>query len=193
MYPCCSPSVSVTHASLSFRLYSPIMMFDRILRLCCWPTSMDSSLRCALALRGCHSCLYPCPRLFPCSLCPCHCANRVCYPWSPSCILSYLHHLSCRSAIHQLRSHDAVFLIHSVFFLHAPLPALYPFQAMAHTSSYDMSLLVSESFCVIFVPFVPTLSRSVGTGPSSAIISFTMISSFSIISSIFSVPPGIPV
>ena len=41
-------------------------------------------------------------------------------------------------------------------FLPAPLPALYPFQAMAHTSSYDMSLLVSEAFCVVFVSCVPT-------------------------------------
>ena len=56
---------------------------------------------------------------------------------------------------------------------------------MAHTSSYDMSLLESESFCVIFVSFVPTFPSSIGTGPSSAIISFTMISSFSIISSKF--------
>ena len=97
---------------LSFRL-TPTMMFDHLLHQCCWPTCVDSSLRCALALRsrsgiGFHSCLCPCP------LCPCHCVNQVCCPWCPSCRLSCLPLLSCRSAIHQLLSHDAMFLIHSV-------------------------------------------------------------------------------
>ena len=44
---------------------------------------MDSLLRCGPALRsrssiGFHSCLCSCPCLFPCFVCPCHCANRVC-------------------------------------------------------------------------------------------------------------------
>ena len=45
-------------------------------------------------------------------------------------------------------------------FLPAPLPALYPFQAMAHTSSYDMSLPVSESPCVDFVSCPLTFPKS---------------------------------
>ena len=31
---------------------SPMMMFDHLPRLFCWPTCMDSSLRCVLALRS---------------------------------------------------------------------------------------------------------------------------------------------
>ena len=58
-------------------------MFDHLLHQCCWPTSMDSLLRCAPPLRnhgsiGFHSCLCSCPCLFPCFLCPCCGTNRVC-------------------------------------------------------------------------------------------------------------------
>ena len=104
---------------------------------------------------------------------------------SPSCLHSCLRHLSLplvHSSAPFPRCH-----IPDPFgpFLSAPLPALYPFRVIAHTSSYDMSLLVSESLCVIFASCVPTFPRSIGTGPSSAIISLTMVSSFSTISSNF--------
>ena len=46
-------------------------------------------------------------------------------------------------------------------FLHAPLPALYPFHAIAHTSSYNQSLPASESLCVVFVSCVTTFPTSV--------------------------------
>ena len=48
-----------------------------------------------------------------------------------------------------------------------------------------MSLLASESLCVVFASCAPTLPKSIGTGPSSATISLTMISNFSMISSKF--------
>ena len=85
---------------------SPTMMFDHLLHQCCWPTCMDSLLRCALALRshssiGFHSC--PCLSLCShCLPCPCRRGNRVCCPWSPFCLLSWLRHLSCHSSVHQL-------------------------------------------------------------------------------------------
>ena len=77
-------------------------------------------------------------------------------------------------------------------FLPAPLLALYPFQAMTHTSSYDTSLLVSESFCVIFVSFVrsPDPSALVRRQPSSRSRRSPVSPQFRLI---FSVPPGIPV
>ena len=86
---------------------------------------MDSLLRCAPAPRSrssirFHSCLCPCPCLFPCFLYPCRCANRVCCPWSPSCLLSCLRHLSCHSSIHQLLFHDATLQVPSDF------PCLFP-------------------------------------------------------------------
>ena len=100
------------------------MMFDHLLHQCCWPTCMDNLLRCALAPRN-HSSigLRASPSLCPClSLCshclpcPCRRANRVCCPWDPFCLLSWLRHLSCHSSIHQLLFHDAMFTIRLVPF-----------------------------------------------------------------------------
>ena len=76
-------------------------------------------------------------------------------------------------------------LIRLIPCLPVPLPALYPFHAIAHTSSFTRSLLVSESLCVDFVSCPLTFPKSIGTGPSWAIISLMMISSFSMISSNF--------
>ena len=56
-------------------------------------------------------------------------------------------------------------------------------ELLAHTSSDDMSLLVSGSLCVIFASCVPTFHKSFGNGLSSAIMSLMMISSFSMTSS----------
>ena len=79
------------------------------------------------------------------------------------------------------------------FFFHdATLPlrwvlsCLFPCQRCTLSKrSHTRSLLVSESLCVIFAWCVRTFPRSIGTGPSSAIISLMMISSFSMISSNF--------
>ena len=73
--------------------------------------------------------------------------------------------------------HDATPLIRLVLSCRFPLPALYTFQAMAHTSSCDMSLLMSESSCVDFVSYPLTFPKP--------IISLMIISSFSTISSNF--------
>ena len=94
------------------------------------------------------------------------------------------------SSLLQLVHSSAPFPRYHVFdpfgpFLPVPLRAWYHFRAIAHTSSYDVSLLVSESLCVILASCVSTFPRSIGTGPSSDIISLMMISSFSMISSNF--------
>ena len=150
-----------------------MMNLGHLPHLCCWSTCMDNSLRCALALRKrsnieFHSCLCLC----------------LCFHWTHQSGLLPLEpvfvppllssiRLFCHSPIHQLLFH-----VPAPFgpFLPVPLPALYPFQAIAHTLSCDTSLLASWSVCVVLASCVPTFPRSIGTGPSSAIISLMMIS-----------------
>ena len=137
----------------------------------CCLTVFSSSLRYALALRNHNTCPYLCPCIcLQGFLCPCHCTIRVCCPSSPSYLLSFLRHLFCHSPIHQLLLHEATSLIRSVLscLIHGQLSILST--RSHHTSSYDMSLLVSESPCVIFASCVPTFPRSMGTGPSSDIL-----------------------
>ena len=99
--------------------------------------------------------------------------------WSLSRLLSFLRHLFCHSPIHQLLFHDTTSLIRLVLSRLLPCRLCTLFQATTHTSSYDMSLLVSESLCVVFASCVPTFPRSIGTGSLSALISLMMISNFS--------------
>ena len=151
--------------------------------LCCSSTCMDSSLRHALALRnrgsvGFRSC-FAFGFALAFSLSPWQSGLLPLEPFSPPFFPSSplpLVHSSAPSP----RCH-----VPDPFgpFLSAPLPALYPFQAIAHTSSYDMSLLVCESLCVIFASCVPTFPRPCGAVPLSAIISLMLVSSFSMISS----------
>ena len=135
-----SPSGSLSHdepwsSSSSMLLVHPV-----------WTVHSDI----ALALRnnsniGFRSCLCFCLSLslFLLSLSP---FQSSLLPLEPSfCLLPFLRYLFRHSSIHQLLFHDATSLIRSV---PAPLAALYPFQEIAHTSSYDMSLLVSESLCI---------------------------------------------
>ena len=140
------------------------MISDHILHQCCWPTCVDSLLRCAPALRsrgsiGFHSCLCSCPCHLPCFLCPCHCANRVCCPWSPFGLL-FLAPSSLLPLVH-LSAHCPRCHVPDPFvpFFACSFADLVPFQAMAHTSSYDMSLLVSGSLCVVFASYAPDITQ----------------------------------
>ena len=105
---------------------------------------------------------YPCLcHCFHCLLCPTHRANQVCCPWNMSYLLSLFRYLFGHSSTHQLLFHDATSLIRWVLFcLPTPLPAMQDLHGIAHTSSYDMSLLVCESLCVVSASCVSPLVKS---------------------------------
>ena len=92
------------------------------------------------------------------SFCPCHRTNQVCCPWTPF-LPPFLPPSSLPSLVHSSAPYPRCHAPDPVLFLRAPLPALNPFQAIAHTSSYDVSLLVSESLYVILASCVPTYPR----------------------------------
>ena len=114
-------------------------------------------------------------------------------PWSPSPhqssllplepfdLLYFLGHLFCQPSTHQLLFHDTTFLLHLVLSCLFPCQLCFLLNAMAHISSYGMSLLASWSLCVVVASCVQTFPRSSGTGPSSAITSLMMTSNFSMI------------
>ena len=100
-----------------------------------------------------------CLRLcFQCLLCPCHRTNQVCCPWTPF-LPPFLPPSPLPSLVHSSAPYPRCHAPDPVLFLRAPLPALNPFQAIAHKPSYDMSLLVSKSLCVILASCVPTYPR----------------------------------
>ena len=142
-----------------------------ILRLCCWFTCMDNSpekplLSAIVAVSGFTLALaFAFPPIASLVLV----AHSSLLPLGPLCLLSWLRHIPCHSSTHQLLGHNA------------------PFQAIAHTSSCDVSLLLSESLCVVFASYAPTLPWSTGVGASSDTFSL-MISNFYRISSKFLVP-----
>ena len=81
--------------------------------------------------------------------------------------------------------HDATSLIRLV--LSCRLPCRHCTQAMRSHTRRRVTCRCScpDQLCVVFVSCVPTFPKSIGTGPSSAIISLMMIFSFSVISSQF--------
>ena len=149
-----------------------MMNLGHLPHLRCWSTCTDKSLRCALCSPQSQYRVSLLP-FFTFAFVPI--GSIVLSPYQssllPSCHPSYLVP-PAHSAARLPRYH-----VPAPFgpLLPVPLPALYPFQAIAHTSSYDMSLHAFWSLCVDLAPCVP-FPRSVGSGPSSAIISLMMIS-----------------
>ena len=107
------------------------------------------------------------------SFCPSHRTKKVCCPWTSSCLVSCFRRLLCHSSpsprCHTSGPFDP--------FLPIPLQALYPFQAIAPVSSYDVSLLVSESLCVLFASCVPLAQVRRQQHSIDDDLSFSMISS----------------
>ena len=155
------------------------------------PTCVDNSRRCALAHCsrsniGCHWFLdlsEPVKSVAgtqPSNLLPKHCRH-----WRLSCIL-FLPPSSLLPTDHPPtpfpRCHIPDTLVPS---LSDPLPALYPFHAIAHTSSCDMTWFASGSSCAVVASCVPTFPRSIGIGPSPGTTPLMATSNSSMISSKF--------
>ena len=142
------------------------MYLGHPLRLCCWCTCVDNSLRCALALRNRSDIEYRSYITFASACVSIASVVFVAVPIGVAALGAFLASFPPSSPLPLAHSSAPYPRYHvpAPFgpFLPAPVPVLYPFHTIGHTSSYDVLLLASGSLCVVLASF-PT---SVGAGPS---------------------------